>query len=125
MYLLSIDDDPLNLQDNEYDYIFHLASIARTNECLDDGLNLAYKSNVELTRLLLDNFKFKNFIYTSSCAIYGNQKTLPITEDNHPNPPRFIGVGSVSTLKKFPFKSEYSTLTSAELTKEYPISGLK
>ena len=72
----TIDDDPLKLQDNEYDYIFHLASIARTNECLDDGLNLAYKSNVELTRLLLDNFKFKNFIYDYLTSMPATSTTI-------------------------------------------------
>ena len=80
VYHFSIDNDPLDISNIEFDYIFHLASIARTNECLDDGLNLAYNSNVELTRTLLNKFKFKHFIYTSSCAIYGNQNQFPIID---------------------------------------------
>ena len=50
-------------------------------------VNFRSQLPVQNRRRQLDNFKFKNFIYTSSCAIYGNQKNLPITEDNHPNPP--------------------------------------
>ena len=68
-----IDDNVLDFNDMEYDYIFHLASIARTNECIENGITSAHQSNVELTRILLNKFKYKKFIYTSSCAIYAFQ----------------------------------------------------
>ena len=82
-----IEDDPREWKDHAYDCIFHTAAIARTNECVENGTTDAHISNVELTRILLNEFNYKKFIYTSSCAIYGNQEKLPITEDSPFYPP--------------------------------------
>lgn len=77
---------------NEYDYIFHLAAIARTAECTDDPYGRSFESNVMLTRDILKNFKFKKLIYSSSCALYGNQYSIlhntpmRIDENTFPNP---------------------------------------
>lgn len=72
-----------------YDYVFHLAAIARTVDCTEDPFGVPFASNIELTNLILRKLKFGKIVYSSSCAIYGNQSSLnfPITEQNLPNPP--------------------------------------
>lgn len=74
-------------QKTKFDYIFHLGAIARTAECTEDPYNRSFESNVMLTRHLLKNFKFKKFIYASSCALYGSQTVFPIAENNPLNVP--------------------------------------
>lgn len=96
-YLLSLDanfkiygfsdiDDPMDFSGIKYDCIFHLAAVARTSECIETATTNSHISNVELTRLLLNEFKYDRFIYTSSCAVYGNQSIMPIIEESHMNP---------------------------------------
>jgi len=82
-----INDNPLDFKYEHYDVIFHLASIARTVDCTEDPFGQSFKSNIELTNILLKHFSYDKFIYASSCAIYGNQIELPIKESNLPNPP--------------------------------------
>lgn len=94
----------------KFDYIFHLAAVARTVDCTEDPLGKTYESNVELTRVLLDRFKFKRFIYVSSCAIYGNKVTT--LDESHPtNPPSVYAaqklfseqmVNKVCSIRKIP-----------------------
>lgn len=72
-----------------FDYIFHLAAVARTVDCTDDPFRRSFASNVTLTNFILKEFTFNHLIYSSSCAIYGDQNNLnlPISEKNLPNPP--------------------------------------
>lgn len=84
----------LKLKENHYDVIFHLAAIARTVDCTEDPLGDTYESNVELTRLLLRDFKYKKFIFTSSCAVYGDKEC--VMNEEHP-----IKVPSVYASQKF------------------------
>jgi len=80
-----IEDNPMDYSKEAYDVIFHLAAIARSMDCTLDPFNQAHESNVELTRTLLKHFTFGRFIYTSSCAIYGDAPGV-ITEVTLPNP---------------------------------------
>ena len=84
-----INDDPRDYID-DYDIIFHLAAIARTVDCTEDPFGQAHKSNVELTKILLDEFKYKKFVYASSCAVYGSHDGV-ISENTGCNPPSIYG----------------------------------
>lgn len=72
-----------------FDCIFHLAAIARTVDCTEDPFHRSFASNIELTNFILDYLSFGQIVYSSSCALYGNQNSLnmPISEKNLPNPP--------------------------------------
>jgi UDP-glucose 4-epimerase len=80
-------EDFTPLKSQHYDAIFHLAAIARTAECTEAPFGKAHDSNIGLTCTILSDFSFDRIVYTSSCAIYGDQPTLPITEESLPNPP--------------------------------------
>ncbi len=70
------------------DVVFHLASKARVQPSIKDPI-LFNKHNVSGTlNVLFASYKekVKKFIYSSSSSVYGNNKTLPFTEDLQSNP---------------------------------------
>jgi nucleoside-diphosphate-sugar epimerase len=79
----------LNLEGEHFDYVFHLAAIARTVDCTEDPFVRSFESNIALTNFILEYIDYDHLIYSSSCALYGNQNNLnlPISEKNLPNPP--------------------------------------
>lgn len=81
-----------NLEDifskNKIDALFHLAAIVSVPYSIEHPLE-ADKTNVSGTFNLLEccrKFGVKRFIFSSSCAIYGNQEKLPMIETMKPNP---------------------------------------
>lgn len=92
---LDIGKDPLDKILKNADYVFHLASIARTQESFENPIG-CNESHVTGTLRLLEASrkakKLKKFVYASSCAIYGPQKAMPIRETspiNHGTPYAF------------------------------------
>lgn len=72
----------------EIDYIFHLAALPSIPLSMKDPL-LTHKVNFLGTLLLLNTFraiKIKKFVYTSSSAIYGDTKEVPVAEGTPPSP---------------------------------------
>ena len=70
------------------DYVIHLAAQAKVQLSIDEPL-FTNSHNIMGTLNLLwcaKQAKVKRFIYSSSSSVYGNQKTLPLTEDMKPNP---------------------------------------
>jgi UDP-glucose 4-epimerase len=69
-------------------YVFHEAAIASVPQSLENPL-ASHEVNVTGTLNVLlaarDN-KVKKVVYASSCAIYGNEPTLPKREDMAPDP---------------------------------------
>ncbi len=75
-------------QENEIDTVMHLSAFAYVGESVTKP-SLYYHNNVFNTTVLLDVMieeKIKNFIFSSSCATYGNANYIPIDE-NHPQMP--------------------------------------
>lgn len=72
MHGFEIEDNPMRYCDVHYDIIFHLAAVPRTVVCTDDPFGQPYKSNVELTNIILNHFSYDKIIYSSSCVIYGD-----------------------------------------------------
>jgi len=79
----------------KYDYIFHLAAMARINECDEDPWHSTLV-NLESTVWLLNRAKHygvKGFIYSSSSAVYGEVKEeVPISEETLHNPVSLYGI---------------------------------
>ena len=70
-------------QENKFDGIIHFAALKSVPESVDKPL-LYYKNNLESLINLLElsgEFGVNNFVFSSSCSVYGNAKDLPVTED--------------------------------------------
>ena len=70
----------------EFDYIIHLAAIASVQESILEPLR-THEVNNNSTVYLLEkarkqNKKLKRFIFSSSAAVYGDEKTLPKKENS-------------------------------------------
>lgn len=68
--------------------VFHLAAFARVQPSIDNP-RLSHDINTTGTQNVLlaarDN-KVKRVVFASSCAIYGDQETMPLTETMEPRP---------------------------------------
>jgi len=74
----------------EYDInaVMHFAALTDVRESIQDPGSY-YKNNVKNTLNLLDAMRennVKKFIFSSTCAVYGNPLEIPITEDHPCNP---------------------------------------
>jgi UDP-glucose 4-epimerase len=87
--LITINESVLNLDAyssyiDEVDYIFHLACVQISKSSNTPFLDL--ETNAVSTLSILEhlrkhkNTNLKKFIYTSSCSVYGNSLTTPVTE---------------------------------------------
>jgi UDP-glucose 4-epimerase len=74
--------------DNKIDAVMHFAAFAYVGESVTDPAKY-YQNNVVGTLTLLDAMRqhgIDNFIFSSTCATYGNPQYTPIDE-NHPQHP--------------------------------------
>ncbi|QIH77962.1 NAD-dependent epimerase/dehydratase family protein [Macrococcoides canis] len=74
------------LQNNEYDYIIHLAAMVSVVETIDKPIE-SNQINIDATLNLLEsiknyNPKLKKFIFASSAALYGDLPGLPKSVDD-------------------------------------------
>ena len=70
------------------DAIMHFAAYAYVGESVTDPIKY-YKNNVRNTIHLLDaalRFKVNYFVFSSTCAVYGNPESIPIDETHPRNP---------------------------------------
>lgn len=73
---------------DEIDAVMHFAGLIAVGESEKEP-ELYYKNNVEGSRLLFEtaiNNNVKNFIFSSSAAVYGNPTKIPIPEDHSKSP---------------------------------------
>lgn len=75
------------LTENNFDYIFHLAAIASVADSIERPLE-SHKVNFESTLFILEtlrkmeNRNLKRLIFSSSAAVYGDDKELPKKESS-------------------------------------------
>ena len=81
----------------EADAVFHLAAVASVDACREDWL-AAHRTNMLGSITVLDAARANAtpVIYASSAAIYGDNRTLPLTEDATPNPLSNYGLDKLS-----------------------------
>ncbi len=75
-------------QNKSYDAVIHFAASCRVGESVENPA-LYYRNNVEASLCLLEAVrenKVPKFIFSSSCAIYGEPKDVPITEQTLEKP---------------------------------------
>jgi UDP-glucose 4-epimerase len=97
----NIEDDKAYeaLDSYEFDIIIHLAAQTSVPKSLEDPIN-DMRVNIEGTLKILGfakRKKVKKFIFSSTAAVYGDNKMLPITEDHNPNPSAPYGVSKLSS----------------------------
>ena len=70
--------------------VIHFAAFKYVDESVEEPL-LYYRNNVvgQLNLLeLVKKFKIQNFVFSSSCSVYGNIENLPVSETTTLNPPQ-------------------------------------
>ena len=69
---------------NKFEGAIHFAALKSVSESLEKPLEY-YENNVNSLIYLLENFKrhdLENFIFSSSCTVYGKPDIIPIKEDS-------------------------------------------
>jgi UDP-glucose 4-epimerase len=77
-------------KENNISGVIHFAAFKYVDESVEEPL-LYYRNNVvgQLNLLeLVKKFKIQNFVFSSSCSVYGNIDTLPVSETTTLNPPQ-------------------------------------
>ena len=80
------------------DAVMHFAAFAYVGESVTDPAKY-YRNNVVGTLTLLDAMRehgVTNFVFSSTCATYGNPQSIPITEDHPQNPINPYGAGKLA-----------------------------
>ncbi|KUK84200.1 MAG: UDP-glucose 4-epimerase, partial [Microgenomates bacterium 39_6] len=82
------DQDKMLQEIKDADLVFHLASLIEAGESVKDPLKfIDYNINGTISVLeAMRQNKIKNFIFSSSAAIYGEPLTVPIKEDDRTIP---------------------------------------
>jgi UDP-glucose 4-epimerase len=70
-------------KEKNIDGIIHFAAYKYVNESVTNPILYFRNNNDSLLNLLecLDTFSIKNFVFSSSCSVYGNINQLPVNED--------------------------------------------
>ena len=77
------------------EYVFHLAAQAGVRASWGKSFRIYTENNVLATQKLLEackDNKIKKFVYASSSSIYGDAESLPMKENDKPNPISPYGV---------------------------------
>ena len=72
------------LSDHKVDGIIHFAAYKSVGESIENPIQY-YDNNINSLLNMLDTAKYfgvKNFVFSSSCSLYGNLKELPATEES-------------------------------------------
>jgi UDP-glucose 4-epimerase len=84
-----------------FDYVFHLAAMARINECLDKPIE-SFSINTLATLFLVHMARVHGaaFVFSSSSSVYGEiDKRVPVVEETLHNPISLYGVHKSSAEK--------------------------
>jgi len=76
------------IHDKEIDIIFHLAAQKNPSHSIENPLEY-FSQNINTTLNILQCskiLKIKKFIFASSAAVYGDNSSIELHEDNFPNP---------------------------------------
>jgi nucleoside-diphosphate-sugar epimerase len=85
---LATDSEGLTGAFRDCEVVFHTAALARIQRSVDDPLG-THATNVTGTLRVLKcalDAGVRRVVYSSSSSVYGDQPTLPLTEDMPPNP---------------------------------------
>jgi len=72
----------------DIDYVFHLAALVSVPQAMEDPMR-AHAINFDASLLLMETFRplaLKKFVFASSSAVYGDTKTVPVSEETSTHP---------------------------------------
>jgi len=72
----------------DLDYVFHLAALVSVPQAMEDPVR-AHAINFDAALLLMETFRplsLKKFLFASSSAVYGDTRTVPVSEDTPTHP---------------------------------------
>jgi len=72
----------------DLDYVFHLAALVSVPQAMEDPVR-AHAINFDAALLLMETFRplsLKKFLFASSSAVYGDTRTVPVSEDTSMHP---------------------------------------
>ena len=87
------DKNILSLVLKDIDCVVHLAGLKAAGDSMNKPIEYSEKNivdSIKLINICIQN-KVKNFIFSSSAAVYGNPKYLPINEDHPCEPINYYG----------------------------------
>ncbi len=91
--LLNEEDINNGLKDENFDAVIHFAALALAGESMEQPFRY-FKNNILGGINLLEFMKqknVKNIVFSSTCAIYGTPKILPVTENAEKSPESVYG----------------------------------
>lgn len=96
--------DPLILhqiseRNPDIDYVFHLAALVSVPQAMEDPRR-AHTINFDAALLLMETFRshsLKKFIFASSSAVYGDTKSVPVSENTPTHPISTYGADKLMT----------------------------
>jgi UDP-glucose-4-epimerase GalE len=97
--------------------VMHFAALALVAESVSDPA-LYFKNNVEGTRVLLDSMAtagIHRLVFSSTCAIYGTPKIIPILETEAPDPINPYGESKLRVEQMLAARSSENKLSSISL----------
>ena len=116
-----INDSFSNLQNshllNDIDCIIHLAALKAAGESMDDPIKYSQHNLIDSINLInscIEN-NVKSFIFSSSAAVYGNPKYLPIDEKHTTNPINYYGFTKLIIEKQLKWLSDLKGINVAFL----------
>lgn len=86
-------EDLMALKDESFDAVIHFAAYAQAGESMQNPYKY-FQNNLQGGLNLVEFMKeanIKKIIFSSTCAIYGTPKVLPVTEENEKNPESVYG----------------------------------
>lgn len=99
-YILSVEDTTCReiFKSHKIDVVVHLAAQVSVADSLSDPVSDAQTNVVGLVNMLnlAAAYQVKKFIYASSAAVYGEQSTLPVTEQAECSPISPYGISKLS-----------------------------
>ncbi len=114
-------------QNNDFEAVIHFAAKKSVGESVQKPI-LYYQNNLNsLCNILLclEQFKIKNFIFSSSCTVYGQPDELPVTE-NTPLKPAFSPYGNTKQIGEeiiFDFQKNYADFNAVILRYFNPVGA--
>lgn len=80
--------------ENEIDAVVHFAAYAYVGESMENPAKYFNNNIVNGLNLLnaIKEHKIENIVFSSSCAVYGEPKSVPIREDCPKNPTNYYGL---------------------------------
>jgi len=89
------------LKEDNIDAVIHFAAFSLVGESMEKPLKY-YENNVQGTKMLLEAMKIadvKHIVFSSTAAVYGDQKVMPITETMDEKPTNAYGETKLSMEK--------------------------